>query len=328
MYDPKSRRLPDRARNAAAGFGLPIALIATILALAACASAPSAPPAAPRGSLLIVGGGPLPDSILSRFVELAGGAGAARIVVLPMASSDPSAGLEISEDFRRLGASAERLSLSRSQADTDAAAQRIARATGIWFGGGDQSKLAAALLGTRVEAEVRERYRTGAVVGGTSAGAAVMSSLMLTGEERRPEGDHPPPKDSEDASMTIVRDDVVTAEGFGLLPGAIVDQHFVRRRRNNRLLSVVLEHPDLVGVGIDESTAVEVGPDGPWKVLGKSVVVVIDARRARVTPPGTALGAVDVRLQILPAGSSFDLRTGVAGLPPAGSRDPEAPSRP
>jgi cyanophycinase len=90
----------------------------------------------------------------------------------------------------------------------------------------------------------------------------------------------------------------------------------VRRRRNNRLLSVVLEHPDLVGIGIDESTALEVGPSGPWRILGASVAVVYDARQARITPPSAAtLGASGVRLAVLPAGSTYDLATGAVTLP-------------
>jgi hypothetical protein len=123
------------------------------------------------------------------------------------------------------------------------------------------------------------------------------------------------------AYMTIARENVVTAEGFDLLPGAIVDQHFVRRRRNNRLLSLVLEHPERVGVGIDESTALEAGPDGLWRVLGASVAVVFDARRARITPGSAGpLGAAEVRLHVLPAGSVFDPRNGNARLPPGNLR--------
>ena len=206
--------------------------------------------------------------------------------------------------------------LTREQADTEEAARRLDGVTGVWFGGGDQARLTAVLLHTRVEAAIRELYRKGAVVGGTSAGAAAVSTPMLTGEERRPGGDRPPAKDSNDAYMTIARGNVVTAEGFGLLPGAIVDQHFVRRRRNNRLLSLVLENPALVGVGIDESTALEVGPDGPWRVLGASVAVVYDARKARITPAGAArLGAADVKLHVLPAGATFDPASGAAVLP-------------
>ena len=287
----------------------------------ACAAAAPPPAAVPtpladaKGTLLIVGGGPIPDALLERFVTLAGGAGRARIVIYPMASEYPDAGLELAGDFRKLGAEAERIVLSRGEADTEAAAKRLDGVTGVWFGGGDQARLTAALGGTRVEAAIRRRYLDGAVVGGTSAGAAVMSTPMITGDERRPGGDRPPEKDSSDAFMTIARDDVVTTDGFGLIRGAIVDQHFVRRRRGNRLLSVVLEHPELVGIGIDESTALEVGPSGPWRILGASVAVVYDGRQAKITPAGATLGTTGVRLSVLPAGSTYDLATGSATLP-------------
>jgi cyanophycinase len=299
-------------------------VVAAALALGAVACASSTSPApshaspasdASLGHLLIVGGGPIPDAVLDRFVVLAGGR-AARIVVFPMASEDSEAGVELATDFRKLGASAERIVLTHEEADTQAAADRLTGVTGVWFGGGDQARLTAALRGTRVEKAIRERYRRGAVVGGTSAGAAVMSTPMITGDEKKPGGDRPLAKDSPDAWVTIARDDVVTAGGFDLLPGAIVDQHFVRRRRGNRLLSVVLEHPDRIGVGIDESTALEVSPDGTWSVLGASVAVVYDARSARITPPtAQVLGTEGVRLHVLPAGSRFDPRRGEARLP-------------
>jgi cyanophycinase len=140
---------------------------------------------------------------------------------------------------------------------------------------------------------------------------------MLTGEEKRVGGRRPPAdlKSPLAAYMTVARDDVETVPGFGFLPGAVVDQHFIRRRRSNRLLSVVLEHPQLVGVGIDESTALEVGPDGRWKVLGESAAMIFDARRARVTPAGApALGATGVSLLVLPAGSTYDPVSGEAIL--------------
>ena len=296
--------------------GALLALWAVSCATLAPVSSPASAPGARKGHLLIVGGGPVPDAIFDRFLTLAGGAGEARIAIFPMASEDPEAGVELAERFRKLGARADRIVLTHAQADTEEAARRLDGMTGIWFGGGDQSRLTAALGGTRTESAILGRYRDGAVIGGTSAGAAVMSTPMLTGDERRPGGDRPPEKDSSDAYMTIARDNVVTAEGFALLPGAIVDQHFVRRRRNNRLLSLVLEHPDLVGVGIDESTALEVDPDGVWRVLGLSAAVVFDARQARITPPSAAvLGAEGVRLHVLPAGGTFDPRDGRARLP-------------
>jgi cyanophycinase len=305
----------------ASGLRTAVLLLFPLLVLACASGTPrgaasrAIDPASPKGSLLIVGGGPIPDVILERFVTLAGGPGKARIVLYPMASEYDDAGVELAETFTRMGAWAERRVLTREQA-TESAAGELFGVTGIWFGGGDQSRLTAALLDTPVEAAIAARYRAGAVVGGTSAGAAVMSTPMLTGDEKMPGGDRPPAKDSSDAWMTIARENVVTARGFGLLPGAIVDQHFVRRRRNNRLLSLVLENPALVGVGIDESTAVEVGPDGIWRILGDSVAVVYDARRAAVTPAGAAaLGASNVRLDVLPSGSTYDPRTATAVLP-------------
>jgi cyanophycinase len=187
----------------------------------------------------------------------------------------------------------------------------LGQATGIWFPGGDQNRLTAAILGTAVLDSIRSRYRRGAVVGGTSAGAAVMSDPMISGDERRPGGSRPP-SDSSDGWMTVDRDDVVLVPGFGLLPNVTVDQHFLRRRRNNRLISVVLEHPTVVGLGIDESTALVVSPQGPWEVIGASQATIYDARRATVTPPGRTLGASEIRMHVVPAGGTFDLATGAA----------------
>ena len=316
--DHQSERVPGRSRGRA-GI-VPTLAAAGAIALTGCttASSPagSARPPAVRGSLVIVGGGPISDAILQRFVALASGSGRARIVIFPMASSSEDAGVELAADFRKLGAEAERIVLTHEQADSEDAAKRLDGVTGIWFGGGDQVLLTKALLHTRVEAAIRRLYLEGAVVGGTSAGAAVMSTPMITGDEKHPGGSRPPAKDSNDAWMTIARENVVTAEGFALLPGAIVDQHFLRRRRHNRLISLVLENPRLVGVGVDESTALEVPPAGPWRILGESAAFVVDARDAAMTPPGApALGASGVRLSVLPAGSSYELATGKATLP-------------
>jgi cyanophycinase len=136
---------------------------------------------------------------------------------------------------------------------------------------------------------------------------------MITGDERRPGGERP---DTTLSWVTIAASNVVTAEGLGLLDGAVVDQHFLRRRRHNRLISVVLEDPGRLGVGIDEGTALVVEPNGWWRVIGESSVVIYDARAGAVTRPGSAvLGARDLRLHVLPAGGRFDPRRGHAELP-------------
>ena len=159
---------------------------------------------------------------------------------------------------------------------------------------------------------MQRRYREGAVVGGTSAGVAIMSDSMITGNQT-------PPGDTTgyygDECLAIERRRVEIVSGLGFLPEAIVDQHFIRRERHNRLLSAVLERPSLLGVGIDESTALEVGPDGRWRVIGESAVLIYDARKARITGRGLPLlGATGLRVHLLPAGSVYDPRTGNGNL--------------
>ncbi len=294
-------------------------VLALVLLLAAFGAAP---PAAAQtagagfdGHLLIVGGGPRPLSIMERFVELAGGEGVARIAVIPTASGTPErAGDGLVAELLELGAAeAFNLNLSREQATRGEGVAELEGVTGVWFVGGSQTRITAAFKDTPVEEAFHRILREGAVLGGTSAGAAIMSGMMINGGERRPGGDRP----VDDSWITLERDNVETEAGFGFLPNAIVDQHFVRRRRNNRLLSLVLENPRLIGVGIDESTAVQVNPDGSWEIVGESVALVYDARGARITAPeADVLGAAGLQLHILPPGSFFDPSTGEARLAP------------
>jgi len=278
----------------------------------ATSASPTPSPDLPRGSLVIVGGGERSEAMMRRFVELAGGRGA-RIAVVPNASSEPEeTGRDLVAELDSLGARAFVYYIDRRAAATEAAARGLDSATGIWFSGGDQVRVTAALAGTPVLRVMQRRYREGAVVGGTSAGAAIMSDSMITGNQT-------PPGDTTgyygDEYPAIARHRVEIVPGLGFLPQAIVDQHFIRRERHNRLLSAVLERPSLLGVGIDESTALEVGPDGRWRVLGESSVVIYDARRAHVTDGGQPLlGATELRVQVLPAGGVFDPKTGGGDL--------------
>ena len=275
------------------------------------ASAPS--PALARGHLLIVGGGSQPPELVRRFVDLAGGPGRARIVVMPMASGSDEAGQEKADDLRALGADAFVLNLTRAQAKSDSVARLLDDVTGVWFSGGDQVLLAPVLLDTPVLEAIHRRYREGAVIGGTSAGAAVMSDSMITGEQTRVGEDTAGYYGDE--FPRVARRTIDIQPGLGFLPNAIVDQHFLQRERHNRLLSSVLEHPDLIGVGIDESTAIEVDPDGRWTVVGESAALIYDARDARLTPAGVpVLGATGVRMHLLPAGSTFEPSTSEAVL--------------
>jgi cyanophycinase len=286
-----------------------------LVASAASIAAAQKPATRTRGTLMIVGGGPQPPALVQQFVDLAGGRGKARIIVFGMASADgEKAGEEKAQELTKLGADARNVWANHAQANTDSVARLLAGATGVWFVGGDQNKLIAALRGTKTDSAMKSRYRDGAVIAGTSAGAAVMSAVMLTGDERHPGGARP--DSSAGGFMTIAREDIVVDSGFAFLRDAVVDQHFLRRKRHNRLISVVLEDQPHLAAGIDESTALIVRPDGSWKVAGASAVIIYDARHAKITPASSqTLGATDIRMHVLPAGSEFDPATGVARLP-------------
>ena len=267
-----------------------------------------------KGTLLIVGGGAQPDELVRHFVELAGGPGKARIAILPMATSDAIAtGAEKKAQLDSMGADSFVLNFSRAHADDDSIVRKLGTVTGVWFPGGDQTLLAAALQGSRSLAAIHDRYRAGAVIGGTSAGAAVMSDSMITGNTFWP--GIPNAVDSADFSR-IARHAIEIVPGLGFVHNAIVDQHFIRRQRLNRLVSVVLERPHLLGVGIDEGTALQVTPGGKWMVFGKSAIIVLDARRSTVTSSAQPiLGAANIQISVLPAGSTYDPGSGEATLP-------------
>jgi cyanophycinase len=287
-----------------------IALLAAVGMISGSDGTPA--PDRPRGSLVIVGGGERSDAMMRRFVELAGGP-RARIAVVPNASSEPEeTGRALVAELDSLGARAFVYHLDRAAAAAEGSARPLDSAGGIWFSGGDQARVTEALAGTPVLRAMQRRYHEGAVVGGTSAGAAIMSDSMITGNQT-------PPGDTTgyygDEYPAIARRRVEITPGLGFLPQAIVDQHFIRRERHNRLLSAVLERPSLLGVGIDESTALEVRPDGRWKVLGESAVVVYDARHARVTDRRRPLlGATGLRVHVLPAGAVFNPGSGGGDL--------------
>jgi cyanophycinase len=246
--------------------------------------------ASPNGHLVIVGGGGVPDAVAARAIALSGGP-AAVVAVFPQASELKETGPESADFWVRAGATR---AVVVNVADHAAAVDAVRAATFIWFPGGDQNRLTEALKGTGLPDLIRRRYADGATVGGTSAGAAVMSAVMITG-------------DADLQSITAGK--TVTAEGFGLLPGVIVDQHFQKRQRMNRSISAVLDHPQLVGVGIDEKTAIVVSRGRTFEVLGESSAVVIDARRARVNQAaaGALASGTGLKLHVLKPGMTFDL---------------------
>lgn len=208
------------------------------------------------GGLVIVGGGGTPDDVRSAFVELAGAA-EGRLVVIPTASEyaeKPDAEQYYLEDWRPAGFRSLRLlhAPDRATSGSEPFLEALREATAVWFSGGDQAVLAERFLDTPVEAELQALLERGGAIGGTSAGAAIQTRVMIA--------------DGKDVP--------VMARGFDLLPRGIADQHFLARERQPRLRIAVRQNPGCVGWGIDERTALVVRREG-LSVLGESSVTQI-----------------------------------------------------
>jgi cyanophycinase len=178
----------------------------------------------------------------------------------------------------------------------------LGSAGGIFFSGGDQDRLLAAVAGTPLARAVDDLRCRGGVVAGTSAGASVMGDTVLA----RGPGDASP-----------ATDDVELASGLGLLPGVLIDQHFAQRGRIGRLTASIVRRPELLGVGIDEDTAIIV-EGSVFRVIGSGAVYVIDAGHASITDTPQAerpMAASGLELHVLPHASEFDLRERRATLP-------------
>ena len=295
------------------GLWLPAALACVPLALSQPLCAEPA-----RGNLVVIGGGSRPASIMGLFACLAKGP-QGKVLVFPQASERPEAGQEIEQELKALGIGrVVVMPLDRAGADSAQALRLAEGATGAYLGGGDQARLMAVLRDTRLEQALLRLYRDGAVIAGTSAGAAVMSRVMITGDEKRP-------LSKDESWQTIEAENVLTGQGLGLLDDAVIDQHFVRRRRQNRLVSLLLENPALLGIGIDEATAAWVKPDRTFEVVGDGPVLVLDASEARTRrdEPGYGLRGSGLRLHVLRAGAQYDLaRRALVRLLPTDSPEP------
>jgi cyanophycinase len=250
--------------------------IALVLLLAGAAPAQAATVPAEEAvetRLVIIGGGNRPPEALARLVAWAGG-GSARILVLPWASGEPKESCDAILEELAPHAPGEASCGPHATLDTkgkaapldaprkQAALDGLARATGVFFTGGDQARIMDVLADPELLAAVKSRFSAGVVFGGTSAGAAVMSARMITGE-----GDF----------TVIDGDQVEVRPGLGLLEGVLVDQHFVKRQRENRLFGLVLKHPGERGVGINEDTALLVSGGRRAEVVGTGPVMLVDA---------------------------------------------------
>ncbi|WAL58216.1 cyanophycinase [Thermocoleostomius sinensis] len=257
----------------------------------------------PQGQLVIIGGAEdtVGDcQILREFVRRSGGT-KARIIILTAASSLPDeVGEEYIEIFKRLGVEEVGVIDTRHADDANHpnAVKQVAQATGIFFTGGDQARIIRSIKGTILEDVLHKRYADGAVIAGTSAGAAVMPEQMIV----------------EGESDTNPRLDAVEmGPGMGFLSRVVVDQHFAQRGRLGRLLSAILLEPSVLGLGIDENTAVIVSGN-EFEVIGEGAVTIVDESEKTYNNVDHVLkdepvAVFGIKLHILPQGCRYNFIT-------------------
>ena len=258
-----------------------------------------------KGSLIAVGGGESAEitedsiKIMERFLQLSGGLNKAKVFVMTVATDDPKNAAErYDELFDQLKfKNFESLNIAdRSEAFDESILGKIQDATGLYFTGGSQLHVTALTGGTPLHYLILEKFNQGMAIGGTSAGAMMMSSsTLLSG--------------AADVSPRHSATDV--SPGMELLNRAIIDTHFSQRGRHGRLLSSVAHNPQVLGIGIDERTAIVVQGD-KFEVIGEGAVTVICAKNSTHTnlpyiKGEETIGIVGVNFHILPEGYKYDL---------------------
>jgi cyanophycinase len=259
-----------------------------------------------RGWIVPIGGAENKENdqrILARFVAVSGGKDA-DIVVIPTASRLHETGPRYENLFRELGAARVTVMDFDTRRDCQEAnrLQRLEAASGIFFTGGNQLRLSTLLGGTPVATLIRRRNASGVAVGGTSAGASILSEHMIA---------------FGDEGSSVISGSVRLAPGLGLTNRFVIDQHFRQRDRLGRLITALAYNPFAIGIGLDEDTAAFIGPDEVLEVEGSGGVTVVDAAEVtfssmdRVTE-GQPVCMLGLKVHILVAGATFDLRTRTA----------------
>jgi len=263
-----------------------------------------------RGALVIVGGGTMPPELWARFIELAGGP-TASIVVIPTAGEDSSIVSGGARDRARLlDLGVKNVTVlhtrNRKEADQEAFVAPLRKATGVWFVGGRQWRLADSYLNTLAHKEFNALLNRGGVIGGTSAGATILGSFMVRGDTK---------------GNTIMIGD--HTQGLDFIHNVTIDQHILRRNRQFDLTEVIKARPELLGIGIDEGTAVVVQKN-TFEVLGNSYVAIHDAEQiAGKNKLPTGQYSTSGPFYFLGRGQKFDLQARkVINLPPQRPNEP------
>ncbi len=254
---------------------------------------PDAPAKTPKGKLFIIGGGDRGDSLNLAMLSASGVLEDGYVAVLPMASSEPdSSFMWFTESIEAISVvPCFNFNLGEDDYVNHVRLDSLKKARLIFICGGDQSVFMNIVRNTPIHEAIREAYYNGATVAGTSAGAAMMSRVMITGDEKHAET-------YEATYDKIWTDNAIYAEGLGLLDSVIIDQHFVIRSRHNRLLTALCDYRGMAGIGIDESTALLV-EKGEATVVGESQVLVFhpaDSCRTHFRHLGLKNSRLDVLL--------------------------------
>jgi cyanophycinase len=256
-----------------------------------------------RGWIVPIGGAENKENdrdILEHFVEVSGGE-SANIVVIPTASRLSETGPRYEKIFKELGA--DKVAVmdfdTRRDCQEPGRLRRIEEATGIFFTGGNQLRLTTLLGGTPVAKLIRSRNAHGVTVGGTSAGASILSEHMIA---------------FGDEGSSVISGSVRLAPGLGLTNRFIIDQHFRQRDRLGRLMTALAYNPFAVGIGLDEDTAAFIGPDETVEVSGSGGVTIVDASEVSYSSvaesvEGQPVCVLGIRLHFLVAGATFNLHT-------------------
>lgn len=256
-----------------------------------------------KGKLVIIGGAEDKSNrctVLQKVVELSGRD--SHVVVVTVATQSPrEQGDRYINIFQRINV--EEVGLvhieTREDANNFENIKVLERASCIFFTGGDQLRITSLMGGTESERIIRERYETGTIIAGTSAGASAMSETMITSG-----------RDDDSPKKCTLK----MAPGLGLLKDTIIDQHFAQRGRIGRLLLAIAQNPQMLGVGIDEDTGIIVMPNAVFEVIGSNAVTILDGKNCTMTnvselDPKQVLAMTDVIMHVLPAGYKYDLDT-------------------
>ncbi|MEJ1237249.1 cyanophycinase [Chryseolinea sp. T2] len=276
--------------------------ILTLIVVVLCSTLAFSQSKTPKGKLFIIGGGSRPDGMVDRIIKEAGLLQGGYGVILPMSSEDPDSSVwYANQQFIKKGIkTVYGVNFRKGQSYSAAKLDSVRNAKLIYITGGDQVRFMGVVQGTDIGKAIHDAYNKGALVGGTSAGAAVMSKIMITGNELK----HP---EYSSTFRNIEAENIETKEGLGFIDNAIIDQHFVKRSRYNRLISAIIEYPNVKGIGIDEATAILVSGNTA-EVVGDSQVIVFENPKRSKTVKDGKLSAKGIVMNVYLAGETFSLK--------------------